>query len=113
MRVESSDQLIAHNEAFSVATLLYTRLRRVSGRVIDALYLVDHPGYAKYVIELALATEDTELSRYVERLTKLLDLNAPLLNPLDEVIDNQAEPEITEEEIYRAQVSHHYIGALR
>ncbi|WP_180045942.1 MULTISPECIES: hypothetical protein [unclassified Acinetobacter] len=113
MRVESSDQLIVHNEAFSVATLLYTRLRRVSGRVIDALYLVDHPGYAKDVIELALATRDAELSRYAERLTKLLDLNVPLLNPLDEVIDEQVEPEITEEEIYRAQVSHHYIGALR
>ncbi len=32
--------VVSHADAFSIATLLYARLRRVSGRVIDVMYLV-------------------------------------------------------------------------
>jgi len=28
-----------HSDIFSIATLIYTRLRRVSGRVIDVMYM--------------------------------------------------------------------------
>ena len=35
--------VVSHADAFSIATLLYARLRRVSGRVIDVMYLVENP----------------------------------------------------------------------
>ncbi len=38
-------------------------MRRVTGRVIDALYVVQNKDYAKYVIALALETDDDELKR--------------------------------------------------
>ena len=122
----TAHDLTANNEVFSVATLIYTRLRRVSGRVIDVMYLVENPNYARDVLQLALATQDDELRRYVVRLNRMLgvlmDADAEITSPqteaqqLDAVenienIDDLTEP--TAEEIYRAQVSHHYIGALR
>ena len=121
--------LTVNNEIFSVATLIYTRLRRVSGRVIDVMYLVENSDYARAVLQLALATHDEELCRYALRLNSILanlmDADAEITSPqteaqqLDAVenienienIDDLTEP--TAEEIYRAQVSHHYIGALR
>ncbi|TCB51480.1 hypothetical protein E0H80_05600 [Acinetobacter sp. ANC 4779] len=104
------------SEAFSVATLLYTRLRRVSGRVIDVMYLVKNQAYAKYVIDLALAVDDYELQRQAERLRSLMVFDAEphqIQIEIKEEITEIYETELTEEEIYKAQVSHHYIGALR
>ena len=122
----TAHDLTANNEVFSVATLIYTRLRRVSGRVIDVMYLVENPNYARDVLQLALATQDDELRRYVVRLNSMLgvlmDADAEITPPQTtgqqlvavenmENIDDLTEP--TAEEIYQAQVSHHYIGALR
>lgn len=124
--LNTAHPLTANNEIFSVATLIYTRLRRVSGRVIDVMYLVENSDYARAVLQLALATHDEELCRYALRLNSILanlmDADAEITSPqteaqqLDAVenienIDDLTEP--TAEEIYRAQVSHHYIGALR
>lgn len=121
--LNTAQALTANNEIFSVATLIYTRLRRVSGRVIDVMYLVENSDYARAVLQLALATHDEELCRYALRLNSILanlmDADAEITSPqteaqqLDAVenIENLTEP--TAEEIYRAQVSHHYIGALR
>ena len=124
--LNTAQALTANNEIFSVATLIYTRLRRVSGRVIDVMYLVENSDYARAVLQLALATHDDELCRYAVRLNSILanlmDADAEITSPqteaqqLDAVenienIDDLTEP--TAEEIYRAQVSHHYIGALR
>ena len=115
--------LTVNNEIFSVATLIYTRLRRVSGRVIDVMYLVENSDYARAVLQLALATHDEELCRYALRLNSILanlmDADAEITTSQTEVqqsdavenIDDLTEP--TAEEIYQAQVSHHYIGALR
>ena len=123
--LNTAQALTANNEIFSVATLIYTRLRRVSGRVIDVMYLVENSDYARAVLQLALATHDEELCRYALRLNSILanlmDADAEITSPqteaqqLDAVenienIDDLTEP--TAEEIYRAQVSHHYIGAL-
>ena len=124
--LNTAQALTANNEIFSVATLIYTRLRRVSGRVIDVMYLVENSDYARAVLQLALATHDEELCRYALRLNSILanlmDADAEITTPqtesqqLDAVenmenIDDLTEP--TAEEIYQAQVSHHYIGALR
>lgn len=59
---------IVNSEAFSAATLFYARLRRVTGRVIDALYLAENKEYARYAIEIAQQANDPELERLTQRL---------------------------------------------
>ncbi|HHP7907897.1 hypothetical protein [Acinetobacter baumannii] len=105
---------IANAEAFTLATQIYVRMRRVTGRVIDAMYVVQNKDYAKYVIALALEAEDDELKRCVERLMVLTD-SIPVQSQKEMTVSIQTseESEITAEDIYRAQVPHHYIGALR
>lgn len=105
---------IANAEAFTLATQIYVRMRRVTGRVIDAMYVVRNKDYAKYVIALALEAEDDELKRCVERLMVLTD-SIPEQSQKEMTVSIQIseESEITAEDIYRAQVPHHYIGALR
>ncbi|MEN8386589.1 hypothetical protein ABFO97_03085 [Acinetobacter baumannii] len=105
---------IANAEAFTLATQIYVRMRRVTGRVIDAMYVVQNKDYAKYVIALALEAEDDELKRCVERLMVLTDsIPEQSQKEMTVSIQTSEESEITAEDIYRAQVSHHYIGALR
>ncbi len=73
---------------------------RVTGRVIDALYVVQNKDYAKYVIALALETDDDELKRFVERLNSLTD-SIPEL-PQKQIASNvqlSEETEITAEDI--------------
>lgn len=108
----------AHGDAFSIGALILTRLRRVSGRVIDVMYMVENKMYAQYVIEMSLATKDAELNRYALRLQSLIDQEQP--TPVVETVESYPieneeliQSGATEEEIYKAQVSHHYIGALR
>ncbi|MBN6528935.1 hypothetical protein JZM32_13090 [Acinetobacter pittii] len=105
---------IANADAFSVSTQIYVRMRRVTGRVIDALYVVQNKDYAKYVIGLALESDDDELKRCVERLKSLVD-TIPELSQKEKitVVNDDEDSEISAEDIYRAQVPHHYIGALR
>ncbi len=105
---------IANAEAFTLATQIYVRMRRVTGRVIDAMYVVQNKDYAKYVIALALEAEDDELKRCVERLMVLTDsIPEQFQKEMTVNIQTSEESEITAEDIYRAQVPHHYIGALR
>ena len=105
---------IANAEAFTLSTQIYVRMRRVTGRVIDAMYMVQNKDYAKYVIALALETEDDELKQCVERLKSLVDtISEPSQKEKIAVVKVDEETEITAEDIYRAQVPHHYIGALR
>ncbi|ARN31464.1 hypothetical protein ACX0AN_002947 [Acinetobacter baumannii] len=105
---------IADAEAFTLATQIYVRMRRVTGRVIDAMYVVQNKDYAKYVIALALEAEDDELKRCVERLMVLTDsIPEQSQKEMTVSIQTSEESEITAEDIYRAQVPHHYIGALR
>ena len=106
----------ANTEAFSIATLIYIRLRRVTGRVIDAMYLVENKQYAKHIIEFAVSTQDKEILHQVERLQTLIDLELePIeVEPLqDEELSEDSFSQVTEEEIYRAQIPHHYIDVLR
>lgn len=110
----------SHAEAFSIGALMLARLRRTSGRVIDVMYMVENTIYAQYVIDISLAIEDAELSRLALRLQNLLDVEqanqaveSVRTMQADENQDNAYVSGATEEEIYKAQVSHHYIGALR
>ncbi|EPF93421.1 hypothetical protein GCM10025882_23760 [Acinetobacter gyllenbergii] len=123
MKESMKNEVVVNAEAFTIATQMYVRLRRVCGRVIDVMYLVNNKDYAKHILELALATQDPELERFVLRLSPLIDLYpepATLVNETKveekkqavEVLESYS-MEVTEEEIYQAQVHHHYIGALR
>ena len=116
MKLVSGSGDAIHPESFSIATLVYARLRRVTGRVIDVKYLVQDHVYAQYVIELATSTQDLELNQHAMRLQALMGIDEKIQHVVLQEIPQQEdviEPEITEEEIYKAQVSHHYIGALR
>lgn len=112
------NKILGHGEVFSIATLIYARLRRVSGRVVDAIYLAEDIDYAQHVVELAQQTQDPELLRLIERLKTVLNLPSLLdepdvESPMEEKNVDLIMVEPTEDDIYRAQVSHHYIGALR
>lgn len=110
---------LENNEIFSVATLLYTRLRRITGRVVDVAYLMEHADYALHVCDLAFAAGDEQLNRLGAQLKQYFTvLDEPVVDGESSMTSHAAadlieEPELSEEEIYRAQVSHHYIGALR
>nr|WP_101494819.1 hypothetical protein [Acinetobacter sp. NCu2D-2] len=109
------DHLVT-NEAFSIATLIYARLRRVTGRVIDVAYFTENMEYAKRIADLAVETQDEELLKLIEKLKIIsgfdeLDESKHGLEYDNEQDLERIEP--TDDDIYRAQVSHHYIGALR
>ena len=118
MESQSLNYSEAFSEKFSIASLLYIRLRRATSRVIDAMYISENDAYAQHVIELALATEDQELHHLAQRLQSLIP-QAEAKHELQESNKTtdaeedifRAEP--TEEDILREQVSHHYIGSLR
>ncbi|RLZ08195.1 hypothetical protein EAH57_10210 [Acinetobacter sp. 2JN-4] len=124
MKENVNNDVLVNAEAFTIATQMYVRLRRVSSRVIDVMYLVSNKAYAKHIVVIALATQDAELERYVARLIPLIDLypepKAVVVAEQRDSFENERvealnvySSEVTAEEIYQAQVSHHYIGALR
>ena len=123
MNAQINPEIVVNAEAFAVATEMFVCLSRVGCRVIDVMYLVHDPSYARYVAEIALASQDVELQRQVARLSNCLDLypEPPMLEveeiqitALEKMEDFETyTQEATAEEIYQAQVSHHYIGALR
>jgi hypothetical protein len=112
-----TNQHLVDNDIFSIATLIYARLRRVTGRLIDVIYLAENRQYALYVITLVEATQDPELLKLSQRLAKHLGLEKSMsleniqieLMPKDELIS--VEP--TQEDIERAQGRNRYIGSLR
>ena len=116
MNAQINPEIVVNSEAFAVATQMYVRLRRDSGRVIDVMYLLHNEDYARTVVEFSLAAQDVELQRLAARLATSMDLNAKSGNVASSVVETRSESystEVTAEEIYQAQVHHHYIGALR
>ena len=114
---------IAHSDAFSIATLMYARMRRVAGRMIDVMYLVENKAYAGYIIQHAALLQDEELDRLINRLQALILKESQIeIHDEDDSVQNKenletfsestGQSDVTNEE-YQAQVSHHYIGALR
>ncbi len=117
MNQHANQDLENFSDVFSIASLMYTRLRRTSSRVIDVMYLTENPDYAKHVIQLVEQTQDKALIELAERLTRLLNLESlDAFQHTPQLEDQGAEiynHEPSPEEIYKEQVSHHYIGALR
>ena len=123
MKENMNSEVLVNAEAFAIATQMYVRLRRVCGRVIDVMYLVNNKDYAKHIVDIALSTEDEELEKQVARLRPLIDLYPePAVMIEESKVEAKKQKEVqqetysmdvTAEEIYQAQVHHHYIGALR
>lgn len=123
MKENMNSEVLVNAEAFAIATQIYVRLRRVCGRVIDVMYLVNNKDYAKHIVDIALSTEDEELEKQVARLRPLIDLYPePAVVIEESKVETKKQKEVqqetysmdvTAEEIYQAQVHHHYIGALR
>lgn len=111
----TEEKKLLDHQAFSIATLMYARLRRVSGRVIDALYLAESKSYALYVMNIAEATQDDELLRLCNRLRMHMNLHVDVEDEVEKVLFDTDLPAVepTHQDVYQAQVSHHYIGALR
>lgn len=112
-------------EFFSLASQLYVRLRRHTGRVIDTVYMAQNEQYAREILALAASQADAELSNLTTRLNLLLasvGLDIPVLNeavvlpvvkpasvaPVP-VVRNQAALEAEHKE----EAAQHYIGSLR
>lgn len=49
MKESMNSEIKVNAEAFAIATQMYVRLRRVSSRVIDVMYLVNNKEYAKHI----------------------------------------------------------------
>lgn len=110
-------------EFFSLASQLYVRLRRHTGRVIDTVYMAQNEQYAREILALAASQADAELSSLTTRLNLLLasvGLDIPVLNeavvlpvvkpaPIAPVVRNQAALEAEHKE----EAAQHYIGSLR
>ena len=120
---ETMNDSTSNPEFFTATTQLYVRLRRVTGRVIDVAYIKENEDYARHIVDLALSVDDQDVNRYAKMLSDVLELELGYFQTDndDQVVGlavNEEEtlveePVCTAEEIYKAEVQHHYIGALR
>lgn len=93
-------------ERFSLATHLYVRLRRSSGRVVDAVWMAQNDEYAHEILRLAANDPDPETQNLVQRFQALLgNRSAPRKPAPAQASAKQAAAE--------AEVAQHYIGTLR
>ncbi|WP_130803973.1 hypothetical protein [Acinetobacter ihumii] len=117
MKTIYTDDPIINNELFTLATQLYVRLRRETGRVVDAVYMAQNDAYAREIMHLAASVEDRELKNLAEKLNRILNgataqgLKAQV-TPVPEFDRRSYSPEL-QAELQQEEVPHHYIGALR
>jgi len=91
-------------ERFSLATHLYVRLRRSSGRVVDAVWMAQNDEYALEILRLAANDPDPETRNLVQRFQSLLGSGrGPARRPAPAAKQTEVE----------ADVAAHYIGTLR
>ncbi len=115
-------------ELFLLASQLYVRLRRITGRVVDAVYMVENEAYAREIIRIALAESDSELQKHAAHLQQLINGEPASVAPpvsvrqqvIAPVVAKVVEVAVVEQSIdldsaahVPEEVSHHYIGALR
>ena len=128
---------------FMLASQIYVRLRRVSSRVIDAVYMVENEDYAREIIRIATLVNDMELHQLAGRMQQIMAGVSAVAQPVAPVIPTlrqpaaasvapaaamrkpvavvPAAPEVAVTQMDVAvnpdhvpeEVSHHYIGALR
>ena len=91
-------------ERFSLATHLYVRLRRSSGRVVDAIWMAQNDEYAREILRLAATDPDAETQNLVQRFQALLG-NQPA--------PRRPAPAPAAARTTESDTSQHYIGTLR
>lgn len=94
-------------ERFSLATHLYVRLRRSSGRVVDAVWMAQNDEYAHEILRLAANDPDPETQNLVQRFQALLG-GRPL--PSRKPAPAPAPARVAET---TESAQQHYIGTLR
>ncbi|HNC03837.1 MAG TPA: hypothetical protein PLY05_10855 [Agitococcus sp.] len=85
-------------EVFSLASQLYVRMRRCSGRVVDAVYMAKNEQYAQEILQIAAQEKDQEILDIVKRFEAILakksvDLKATMIPELPIVTDMVKESE--------------------
>ena len=118
MKTIYTDDPLINNELFTLATQLYVRLRRETGRVVDAVYMAQNDAYAHEIMHLAASVEDRELKNLAEKLNKILNgASAQGLKTSLDVETNvsgfRSSSAELQAELQQEEVPHHYIGALR
>ncbi|MPW45524.1 hypothetical protein D7V21_07085 [Acinetobacter guerrae] len=119
MKTIYTDDPVVNNELFTLATQLYVRLRRETGRVVDAVYMAQNDAYAQEIMHLAASLEDRELKNLAEKLNKIL--NGAAAQSLKNNLNNETKvlglsrssSAELQAELQQEEVPHHYIGALR
>lgn len=56
----------------SLATHLYVKLRRDTGRVIDVIWFMRNDEYAREILKIARGVRDAELDKLIERIEIIL-----------------------------------------
>ena len=92
-------------ERFSLATHLYVRLRRSSGRVVDAVWMAQNDEYAHEILRLAAGDPDAETQNLVQRFYALLGTRSATRKP--------APAPARPAPVVETEVAQHYIGTLR
>lgn len=72
MKTSLSGDNLSDTELFTLASQFYVRLRRITGRVVDAVYIVQNEAYAREIIQLARTARDMELQIMASRLEDIL-----------------------------------------
>jgi hypothetical protein len=93
----------ADNMRFAIATQIFIKLRRHTGRVIDVTWALQEPRYAEEVLRLARVLHDAELEQLADRFEGLKAGKAP----------PPPAPPARQEPITEDSVDQHYIGHLR
>lgn len=125
---------ITNTELFTLASQLYVRLRRNTGRVVDAVYMVQNEDYAREILRIAAKERDVELLSIVTRFETLLarqqarrlgatarqgtnkaPVDIPVLEPINDKSGATVRPlpVMVTSHTHEEEVAHHYIGALR
>lgn len=72
MKTSFDNDQLSDAELFTLASQFYVRLRRITGRVVDAVYIVQNEAYAREMILLARKERDMELQIMASRLEELI-----------------------------------------
>ena len=56
----------------SLATHLYVRLRRDGGRVIDVIWMMKNPEYAREILKIARGIPEPELEKLTDKIEDLM-----------------------------------------
>lgn len=94
MKSSLSGENLSDTELFTLASQFYVRLRRITGRVVDAVYIVQNEAYAREIIQLARTERDMELQIMASRLEDILGgpIHTPAPQQAQAVPVSQPEP---------------------